>query len=132
MPDRQFYSGLAITSLVVLGILTALGYLVPEGTEWAFSIPLLIIFVLLTVVMFVVGKNAASNQNPYMFSRAFLAFTFAKIMFSMLMILVYEKMNEGGDRLYLISFLVVYLSFTIYETLVFMKLSQTPGKNQKE
>ena len=94
MPDRQFYSGLALTSLFVICILAALDQLWPEGTQWSFSIPLLIIFVLLTVVMFVIGKNAASNQNPYMFSRAFLAFTFAKI----------------------------------YETIVFMKLSRTPGK----
>lgn len=130
MPERQFYSGLAMTAITVLCILAGLGYVMPEGTEWAFSIPLLVIFVLLTVVMYVVGKNAASNQNPYMFSRAFLAFTFAKIMFSILMILVYEKMNDGEDRLYLISFLIVYLSFTIYETMVFMKLSRTPG-NQK-
>ena len=76
--------------------------------------------------MYVIGKQAAANKNPNLFSRAFMGFTFAKIVFSILMILIFEKLNQANDRSYLIGFLCVYVIFTIYETMVFMKLSRSP------
>ncbi|MDX1685387.1 MAG: hypothetical protein R3275_09130 [Saprospiraceae bacterium] len=126
MPNRQFYLGLATTTVLTLLALAGLYYILPRGFDLNFIMPLLIVFIILTIVMFVIGKKAAYDKNPYRFGRVFLIFTFGKILFSVLMIVIYEQINQSGHRYYLLSFLVVYLSFTIYETVIFMRLSKSP------
>lgn len=124
MPERQFYLGLVITTVVALGLLAALKLVDPSITNWAFLLPLSAIFVLLTLLMYLIGKKAATDQNPFLFSKVFLGFTVAKVMFSAMLIVLFEKLNQSDNRWYLFGFLLVYIIFTIYETMVFMKLSQ--------
>ena len=128
MSHRQFYRGLGLTALFTLLVLEMLYYLKPAYEVRGFSLIFVAIFVSFTVIMYLTGKKASFDKNPYKFSRAFLAFTFLKIMLSFLVIVAYALAGEVESRIFLISFLPIYLIFTVFETYVFMKLS----KNQPE
>lgn len=130
MSQKQFYLGLGLTAGTTLMLLAVLYQIQPSLQTWTFAVVFTFIFILFTVAMYFTGRKAASDKNPYKFSRSFLGFTFMKIMLSFLVIVGYTLTGQGESKVFLISFLPIYLIFTAYETYVFMKLSKsTPQTN---
>lgn len=125
MPERQFYVGLLLTLAITVGAQAILSTLIPSIEGWNFYIIVASIFVALTIIMYMVGKKASNNSDPLLFGKAFLVFTFTKIVLSIFIILICEKMGISEDRLYLLTLLMIYVCFTVFETIIFMKLSKS-------
>lgn len=124
MSPKQFYLGLSLTAGTTLLLLALLYQVRPDLQVWTFALAFTLIFTIFTVAMYFTGMKASRDKNPYKFSRSFLGFTFMKIMLSFLVIVGYTLGGGGESKVFLISFLPIYLIFTAYETYVFMKLSK--------
>ena len=124
MSKELFLKGLVITALAMFVILFVIYFLAPHLASWGFSLTVIGLFIVLTYLMFTVGTQASRDRNPYKFSRAFIIFSMGKVLMSILIIAVYYKLVSGGDKAFLMSFLPIYIGFTVYETMVFMKLSK--------
>jgi hypothetical protein len=127
MSKGLFLTGLVITAFAMLFVLFLLYSLAPNLASWGFSMTVIGLFVILTYLMYVIGTQASRDRNPYKFSRTFIVFSMGKVFMSILIIAIYYKLISGGGKEFLISFLPIYIGFTVYETMVFMKLSK-PGE----
>ncbi len=81
------------------------------------------IFVPLSIVMFFGGKMAAQSPNKYFFSNLIVHFTILKILFGLGSLILYKKMYHPETKFFILPFCLVYVVFTIFETIFMLKLS---------
>ena len=82
-------------------------------------------FVLLSVLMYLIGDNAAKSSNKNHFTNVVLGFTGAKMMLALMIVFAFLKLAEPSDKLFIIPFFAVYFIFTGFETYLMMKLGKT-------
>jgi hypothetical protein len=88
----------------------------------------IVLFVVLSVLMFVLGNIAAKAINKKLFSQLTIFFTFTKLLCSVGSIVLYKFKIQPSDKWFVIPFLLVYLIFTIFETYFMFQLSQIPNE----
>lgn len=87
-----------------------------------------VLFVLLSVLMFIFGRIAASAINKKLFSQLTIFFTLTKLLTSVASIVIYKSKIQPLDKWFVVPFLMVYIIFTIFETYFMFQLSQLPPK----
>ena len=124
MNQRKFFIQLAVLSLGVSLILFLL-HLIPffqsdqllSWSSWVF-------FILFTVIVYFAAYKAALSENLHTFSSIIIAVVIGKMLFTVLIIVVYVKLMEPDSRFFLIPFFVVYFAFTIFEVHFMTKLGK--------
>ena len=129
MTLKKFIGGLILAIVVSLFIVFLLQLVDSTWVDWTFISICILFFLLLSIVMYVYAVKTTNDQNPYKFSRYFLLFSFLKIVGSLLIILLYFKMASPVGKYILISFIAVYIVFTILETTAYTSLS---GRKHKD
>lgn len=81
-------------------------------------------FILLTIAMYFFAVKAAKSDTKSLFTSVALGFTASKMFFSVLLIVVYDKLWSPSSRLFVLPFLGIYLIYTIFETYIMMKLGK--------
>ncbi|MBR9922998.1 MAG: hypothetical protein GYB31_19400 [Bacteroidetes bacterium] len=125
MPVRSFITQLSILTLITLVLLLGVHYFIPSlQKHQALSWSSLAVFVLITILMYWVGKQTATSKNRNMFSAVVLGSVFGKMAFSLLIVVIYTREVEPDSKYFILPFFVVYLIFTIFETYFLTRLGK--------
>jgi hypothetical protein len=124
MSRRDFF-----IQLSVLSVFTAL--LILAGNHWdkveaysVFAWSSLIFFILLSLLMYFAGRQAALSENKHRFTNAIIIFTMLKMALSVLIILGYFKLAAPPTKWFILPFFTIYLIFTIFEASFLTKLGK--------
>ncbi len=81
-------------------------------------------FVLLSFLMYELGYRATFSSNKYAFTNIVIVFMVGKLLFSVILIVVYSQLTRPESKLFLLPFFGIYLYYTIFETYFMMKLGK--------
>ncbi len=90
-----------------------------------FSLYAITAFFMLSYLMFYLGTKAAKSQNKYTFNNIIVGNMILKMFMCVVIVLVYKNIYEIQSRAFLFPFLIIYLSYTIFETYFLTKLAKT-------
>ena len=113
----------ALTVILLIGIWYVHG-IGEVGKYTDFSIYTVFAFVGFSILMYYLGLKAAKSENKYMFNNLIMGNMLMKMIFCIVLILAYKAVYEVESRAFVIPFLVIYLSFTIFETYFLTKLAK--------
>ncbi len=124
MTKKKFIISLCILTLVLIVIVLSIHGRGEIGKFTDFSIYAISVFVLLSGSMYYFGSKAATSKNKYTFNNLIIGNMILKMFLCVLIILIYKKVYQIESRGFLIPFLVIYLSYTIFETYFLTKLAK--------
>ncbi|THH40350.1 hypothetical protein [Neolewinella litorea] len=111
-----------VTLLAVAGV--ALSHLLlPIGYALPFTITTLVVFILLCLAIFFLGRRSAGAENRLLFSNVFLASTVMKMFICGALVVGYVVLGEPESKLFIVPFFWLYLVYTGFEVYFLMKLS---------
>ena len=118
----RFVLSLSLFSLVIiLAGLVIFNYLLTENTLTTFSFVFacLLFHVVILIVHYVLLKS--SEQRAQNFVRNFIATTFLKLLTYLLILVIFILLNRENVKAFIITFLILYLSYTVFETIAIIK-----------
>lgn len=128
--DKQFWLGLAGT-VGLSSVAAAALHLVPRLTPyWSFSLVTILLFMVLSIVAFYLGKRAAKSTNKHLFTSVIMGFTLLKMMLSGATVFLYHLLAEPADKIFVLPFFLFYLLFTSFEAFVMIKQARSPNTDQ--
>ena len=124
MSAKAFFLQLAVVTILAIG--AAYGLLAfPQLQAYTYvAFGSLLVFFLISIIMYVAGRKAALSENKHDFTNVSLGITIGKIFVAILFILGYDQLLEPASRFFIIPFFIMYLIYTIFETYVMMKLGK--------
>ena len=96
----------------------------PSFTYTDLSIIAIIMFSIISLLIFYLANKAIQSDNKYSFLNIVVMNLFIKIMLSFIVVVTYVKMTNPEDKWYLIPFTMIYLIFTIFETYFLSKAAK--------
>ena len=118
----RFVLSLSLFSLIIiLAGLVIFNYLLTENTLTTFSFVFvcLLFHVVILIVHYVILKS--SEQRAQNFVRYFIATTFLKLLTYLLILVIFILLNRENAMAFIITFLILYLSYTVFETIAIIK-----------
>ncbi|HYX07243.1 MAG TPA: hypothetical protein VE912_10970 [Bacteroidales bacterium] len=124
---RKFFIRELILFLFLLVAGSAVFLFTPlsESFSYAFFIPLLLIFLITTFIFNRLVKLSRENNNRFNFF--FIGSTGLKLIFYLLVIIIYLLINPGQAIPFVSVFLVVYFSYTVLEIASLLKFLKKRG-----
>ena len=124
MNQRTFAIQLVVISVLMIPILLGI-HSAPRFQEYSLlSWVGIAFFVLISILMYFLGSKAAMSENKNTFTNVVIGFTMGKMMLSVIIILIYNKLVAPDDKLFILPFFGIYLVYTIFETYFMMKLGR--------
>ena len=115
--------GITIASAILLNF--SLSFVISKLTNYnGIGLWSLILFSLISFILFFLGKQAAESANKLLFNNVIMASVFLKMMAAVVVLLVYKKQYHPESNAFLIPFFIVYFFFSIFETYFMVKLSK--------
>ncbi len=128
MSSSEFYKYLGITTIFAGLLAVVTGYFLPKSSYMDLSAFAIIFFVLLSLLVFQMGKRAATSSNKFQYVNLIISNMMLKMLMSFVIVLIYAQLKNPPDKLFVIPFLVIYLIFTAFET-YFMTIQSKTKKN---
>jgi len=123
MAVRQFYIGLGfITGLTWLFLWLIARLKSFDAGNFAYLG--LGFFVLFSILIFHLGLRAAGHQNKNKFTAVVMSMIFIKLVFTLAIVLIYDKKIAPLGIEHIVSFLISYLFFTFFEVYFMSKLAR--------
>lgn len=118
-----------LVRLAVLSFLSALGLFVlhrypPFEVQPALDWLILSLYIVLSLLFFVLAKRSAQASDPAAFSRFYLGSIFIKLFSSLLLLLFYVETQHPPGRYYVVPFLLIYTFYTIFEVYFLQKIGK--------
>ncbi len=117
----------------ILGLLLCLGFLVPTligvhhylvgGKYIDLSFAGTLIFIVMSFLLFFFLNISLKSTNKQLFLSVTLANMLSKMVFAIVFLLIYRKINLPPDNKFVLPFLFIYIYFTIFETWFMVKLA---------
>ncbi len=125
MQAKQFFTQLGILSLGI-ALLLLLQNWIPALYEHRFlSWGFVLFFILFTSGTYFVADRAAQSSNLNDFSSVILGSIFGKMIFTVMIVVLYAEGKEFDSLLFLIPFFGIYIVFTIFEVYFMTKVGKT-------
>lgn len=124
MVRKNFFYSLSILTSTLLVMVLLLHGRGEIGKFTDFSVYCIFTFVGLSILIYVLGENAIKSSNKYAFNNLVVINMIIKMVVSVLVIFIYKQLNEVTSRAFIIPFLVIYLTYTIYETYFLTRLAK--------
>jgi len=125
---RSFFSILLGVSILVF-FLILLQQHIPFIAEFTtISWISALVFTLLNMIMYFVGRMSSTNKNKGQFISIFMGFTLLKMLFAVCIILLYTHHYNPSTNLFVFPFFLLYLIYTVFELWFMMKLSRAESK----
>lgn len=128
MKTNSFFFWLTLLTLILVSGLWFLHSLKGFDYFFDFSMICLAFFIFLSLVMFFLGKWAAASSNKNLFTAIVIFFVFGKLVFSLIILLTYHKLVQPVNGKFLIPFFIIYLFYTVFETVFMMRLGKLESK----
>ncbi len=128
METKTFYTQLSLVTIFT--VLSLLGmHTFPQVAAYApFSWICIGFFVVFSVLIYTLGKRTAVSEDRNAFSRLALGSIGGKMFLSVFLVMLYYQLAQPESKFFLLSFFIVYLVYTIFETYVLMRLSKEGNK----
>ncbi len=123
MDFRSFALQLAALSLIVWVLLVIVHQIPSLGEEQNFSWMTWGVFIVLSMLMFVLGKKTAHDENKGLFLSMSIFLGATKMLVAVVLVVGYSYWSKPSGQGFVIPFFLIYLCFTIFETYFMMKLS---------
>jgi len=121
----RFVLFLAIITLTAFG----LSYWISDATNtlqyYKLSMMAIFLFIVLSISIYFFSKIAITSKNIFFYSRISLGFLFFKLFLFAFLVLLFQVKNKPVNRQYIISFLVVYLLFSVYDVYILVSNNKT-------
>jgi hypothetical protein len=125
MNTRTFFLQLVCIFIALIGIEKGLCLLLVElEPHWLLFWLAQWLFVAISVGLFFLGNSASKSENKNLFSQVVMVATFIKMLFSILVVIIYVKKIHPDGKWFLIPFFGAYLIYTIFETYFMSKLGR--------
>ncbi len=119
------YSAFGIQLAVVAGILAVLIVLLPPFALYApFAWGSWLIFLNITVLLFVFAKRSVLSENKNLFSMVFFSATILKMLLSLSYVLWYKMEKMPENDAFIVPFMACFLGFTIFEIIFLTKVAK--------
>ena len=122
-----------LTLLAGVTLLTAAGvalahWLLPIDYALPFSILTVVVFLVICVAIFFLGRRSAGAANKMLFGNVFMGATMVKMLLCGLLVVGYVVLGRPESKLFIVPFFWSYLVYTGYEVYYLMKLSAIVAK----
>lgn len=123
MSTSRFFTLLALVTLLdIVGValchvFLSIDYALP------FSVATVVLFIVISVVLFFLGRRSAGAKNRMLFSNVFLGATMVKMLLCGMLVVGYVFLGSPASRLFILPFFWSYIVYTGYEVYYLMKLS---------
>ena len=85
-------------------------------------------FFFLSLAMFFMAAKAAVSKDKNAFTRLIMLFTMVKLLLTVIIIAVYRYWFEPKETAFIFPFFVIYIAFTVYETIFMTKLGKVEAR----
>lgn len=92
---------------------------------WDLSLLSIGFYTILSILMFLLGKKTANNENINDFSQVVFGSIIGKMFLTVFLVVAYFEIKQPINSHFLLPFFLIYLAFTVFETAFMMKLSKT-------
>ncbi len=132
MSKNKFYKSLIGLSASMALALFLLSFIPIFREHQVFSWLNLLFFILFTLSVYIIAEKASQSPNLSTFSSVILGVIFIKMIFIIIIVLIYREMtNPGSGGGFLGPFFLIYVVFTIFEVYFMMKLARVkPPKRE--
>lgn len=124
MTDKQFWQQLLMVTggtglLLIVLRYSPLFYAYEDLSWWS-----VILFVVISVVMYYAGKWGIEHTNKNVFTNLLFGFIAAKMFLSLVLILMYYLLQEPTNKLFILPFFLIYVIYTVFECVYLTRLNQ--------
>ncbi len=128
MTFNQFLVQLGLTTLIAGLLLLLLNTVSGQNTFGRLAIGTIVFFIATLTLFFLWGKQSAQSKDLNAFSRMALLSISLKMFLAIGLVVVYVKMIEPQSNFFVVPFLTIYFTYTIFETYFLMRLArETPN-----
>lgn len=125
MTTRRFFLLLGATSVISLLLSWIFQAVFPPLRLYnGVTLGSLFVFIPLNIILFFLGKYAASSPNKYLFTSGIMPFTFIKMFLAVVLLLVYKNIWQPETKYFVLPFFTTYICFIIFETYTMVKLAK--------
>ena len=124
MSNRQFFFQLGSLTLITAFGISLLGFFPALRSHIPLASISLVFFTLLSIVMYWTAIRMVRSKNKNDFTSIVLFFITTKMLLSVVLVLLYFRLAQPTERYFVLSFLIVYLIYTIFETHFMMKIGK--------
>ncbi len=124
MSIKQFFFQLGVVTLLTILGIAVLSYLPSLQSFLPLAAISVGFFTVLSIVMYYAAIWMVRSRNKNDFTNIVLFFIITKMLFSVVLVLLYFQLAQPTERYFVVSFLVVYLIYTIFETHFMMKIGK--------
>jgi hypothetical protein len=131
MTNRQFYVQLGILTIVILMLMAGLHLIPILQPYWDITIGSTLLFLVLSILAWHFGQKAAMSSNKNNFTSLVLGFIFGKMFLCVIFVLLYTKTVFPDTKFFLVPFFIIYLAYTVFETMTLTKLARIKPPTNK-
>lgn len=117
------FSRLVFTLALTLCLLIGIHQMEAYSTYWDISIISIVVFVIMCLGLYFISKVAVNSRNKQIFISIALGNLFFKFLVTALILGLYYKLTQPSDTNFVLPYLTIYISFTIFETVLLLKVS---------
>jgi len=128
MNTAVFYKKISILTGCLLVFLIALSQFSPFQDTLFFSVTSTLVFFIFTITVYHIGLRAIDNPQKNLFTGVAISSIFMKLVLILAFLFTYQAVVEPTSKQYLFPFVLIYLVYTIFETMVMMRLAK-PSQN---
>ncbi|MBK8557162.1 MAG: hypothetical protein IPL65_15965 [Lewinellaceae bacterium] len=116
MIARTFFTNLFVFTLLWVLALGGLMALFPAARYcWTMAVAASILFLVICIVLFLVGKKLISSSNKQAFTGLVMVSVFGKMVASLAFLFAYRSLMQPKDNWFVGLFLMCYLAYTVFE-----------------
>ena len=126
MNTIRFSKELGLTLVVLFLLLFLVHSLYPPlyaHLQW--TIACTTIFLLVTIMLYLMGYRAVSSGASNIFTGIILFSVLGRLCLAGILLYLYVTQFTPSDKSYVFSFIIIYLTFTFFETHLLMVISRT-------
>jgi len=128
MSKHLFYKKISILTGCLLIFLAVLAQFSPFQNTLYFSIISTLVFFIFTISVYHIGLKVVDNPNKNLFSGVAITSIIIKLILILGFLFTYQAIKGPIAKHYLLPFILIYLVYTVFETMVMMRLAKPTQK----
>ena len=124
MKTGDFYKKISLLTILLILISAGLSQVNIFQNTFYFSLTSIGIFFAFTVVVYHLAAKTVDSPNKNLYSTVAFSSIIVKLIMMMAVLFIYKSMAHPVSRFHFLPFILIYLVFTAFETLVLMKLAK--------
>lgn len=118
--NKRFFVGLLLLIIAVVGLTFLLKLSMPQIVT-SFWWALMLFFVIVSVVVYLITMKIRAKNDFRKFNNFYMLATVIKLLLYLSIVTMYSFICSDDSKAFIITFLIYYLCFTVFETLMLVK-----------